>query len=434
MEKKRVVIIGAGVAGITAALTVKKLRKDYSVLLIDAQKDIGFSPCLLPYYIGGEVSEKQLTKFQTSEIEEQGVELVLGAKVIEIDTKRKEVYLKEKENDAIKTIKYDVLVLATGGDVFVPPVNISQDARIFILKTPENAKDIIEAARKYKRAAVVGAGGIGIELAEALSKRKIKVYLIERERHVLYPLLDQELAEIIEQELKKLGVELFRNALIHEIDKNVISLQDGQKISVDFVVFATGIKPRIDIAKNAGIKCRRGIVVDERMRTNIKHVYACGDCVEVRDFITGELTRSRFATNAVKQAMVVARNICGFKTKFRPLLDNWISRVSDMYFGACGFSEYIATGAGIRIVYAMRRGQNGMMKLICNEEGTIIGFQAAMRSKCVADLLNMVAVMIREKVSVKELMKYDFCYNPIVSDIFHPIEMLARACARKLKK
>ena len=434
-SRKRVVVIGAGVAGITLALELAK-RGKFEVTLVNERNEIGFSPCLLPYYIAGEVSRKDLFRFGVEDINSKGIEVALGSKLSAIDVGEKIVKVETEESDGKnREIGYDVLCLCVGATK--PKIKLQHDGSVPLTKL-QNVRDadrIIELAGNSESVAIIGSGLIGLEVSEALKKRGLKVVMVEAQPTILPALLDSNIAEVVEEKVRG-GVEVVTGVRVLGIKDGSVLLEGGKKLKVDFAVNCTGFVPDLEMVRKAGIECDVGIIVDDKFRTNIPSVYACGDCAEVTHFLTGKRALSKFAPSAAKQAMMLARIIGGEKSvKYAGFLENWISVLDGFYFGGCGLTEKDARAHFDYVVSSTTRGKGReVVKLVCSgKDGKLLGLQAAGRSMVIPELLNLASVMIRNRASVYDVEEYMFNYHPLVSDVFHIVEKLAMACRKKLE-
>ena len=432
VDRMRVVIIGGGVAGTRTALELRRLSEDTEVLLIDSRESIGHSPCSLPYFMCGEIEESRIFTTKPETLEENGVKLLLGKKVRDIDIQNKKVICDEE-------VEYDKLVLALGSRPFIPPIKGIEEVEFFTLSTPHDARRILRAVERGGRVAVIGAGMIGVEIAEALVKRGVEVTLIDIAEQILPGVLDPDMSRELEDYLKERGVEILLGRNVKSVKYKEIRT-DKENISYDTLILVTGRVPNKELAERSGLKCGKGIKVNEYLEV-VKDVFACGDCVEYEELLTGATIPSTLATNAVKQARVVAANILGEGKALEPLLMNSVSKVGDLYIGSCGISSAIAKRCGMKVMSAKREyrplshyvdtGGRVLGKMLCGEDGRILGAQF-IGEENISETLNLVSVMIRMGVKVQDIERFDFNYNPLVADVTHPLFILAKICSRKM--
>lgn len=302
-----IVIIGNGIAGSTTAFNIRKYDKKSKVTIISAENCSEYDPGSLPYYIGRDVPRKEVFLKEIEDYQKENIDLVLGEKVIDIDSINKKIY-----TESNLEMSYEKLVLAPGGNQIMPPIKGIDKKNVFCCKTLSDADSL--ATNEGKVAVVIGSGLIGIEAAEALKKRGFEVYLIELLDWVMPKLWDEKAGQLLGNALIKNDIKV----LTHEKVLNIIGddtvssvLTDKREIKCDTVVMATGVVPSRDLAIKVGAEVNKGIKVNESMMTSVKDIYACGDCVETKDIITGESALYLLRHNALEQAEIVARNCVG---------------------------------------------------------------------------------------------------------------------------
>jgi len=303
----KIVIIGNGIAGNQVAFGVRKQNQDAEILILSAEAYPQYDPCALPYFLSNDIAYDAVFKRSIHEYERNNIELRLNHKATWIDPLDKIVTTVQDHH-----IKYDKLVLAHGGDLFIPPIDGIHTPGVFRLKQLADTERLNR--HNGRRSVIIGSGAIGIEAAEALKKRGYGVSVIELFEWILPTLFDPETANRLETNLKALGINVFTHETVTAIHgtSQVESVETDQRtIPCDTVVLATGVVPGMALPKTAGIAVERGITVNERMETSIPDIYACGDCVETVDVCTGEDAMFQLKHNAIDQADVVAANILG---------------------------------------------------------------------------------------------------------------------------
>ncbi|MCD6567717.1 MAG: NAD(P)/FAD-dependent oxidoreductase [Dehalococcoidia bacterium] len=302
-----IVIVGNGIAGNAVASAIRKRDRQSNVTIVSKENFQEYDPCSLPYYVSGDVLREMVFRKSWEDYEREQVNLVLGEKVETIEPSRKTI-----TTDKRTALKYDKLVLAQGGKAIVPPIKNVDMKGVMGCKLLGEADDL--AAHKGKTAVVIGSGPIGIESAEALVKNGYQVYMVELLEWIMPMLFDERPARQLEEALNNYGIRVLTGEKVLSVtgDSEVSGVVTNKReIQCDAVVLATGVMPSMDIAKTAGIETARGIKVDERMMTSVEDIYACGDCVETVDAITGEPALYLLKHNAIEQAEVVARNCLG---------------------------------------------------------------------------------------------------------------------------
>ena len=291
-----------------------------------------------------------------------------------------------------------------------------------------------------KRIAVIGAGLTGVEVAHALATLGKKVTLLEYEEYILGAMLDGEMAERVQEYLSEEGIKLMVNARIREVRRKKILLEEGI-VSHDLAVCCTGLEPEVTLAKDAGIKTGKGIIVDEYMRTSERNIYACGDCVETINLLTGEREVSMLGTNAVREAVVVAKNILGKGERFPPVVNAAVSRIGRKYIGSVGITKRKASDHKIRALSAeytttataeyYPSNDKITSFLISDTRGRIIGCQIISDIN-ITGRINLMSMAINMRMKIGELARMETCYNPASAPIFDPLTVTAEILERKI--
>ncbi len=307
----RLVIIGNGIAGNQVAFDVRTKDPEADIVILSAEDVPEYDPCSLPYFWEESVSKPMCQK-KTEDYETHRIELRYDARAVSIDPDKKRITIHTGEQ-----IRYDKLVLAHGGDLFIPPIPGIDQSGVFSCKQLSETRKL--AAHHGTSAVVIGSGAIGIEAAEALKRKGVDVYVIELMDWILPSLFDEPTAKRLETELTGYGIQVFTHEKVMEIkgDGNVTGVvTDRRTLDCDTVVVATGVVPGTALARTAGIETGRGIQVNRQMQTSDPDIYACGDCVETIDACTGEIAMFQLKHNAIEQAQVAARHILGEPVRY----------------------------------------------------------------------------------------------------------------------
>ena len=418
-----VVIIGGGTAGSTVAFYLRKLSKEVNITIIEGSKFTQFSPCSLPYYITNEISD--MFVFKEQDYISANIDLMLNTTVSSIDKKNKVVHTSGGD------ISFDKLVLATGTKNFIP-----DGFQGLTLKNPDDIFLIDKKCKKGKKIGIVGGGFIGVEMAHVLKQRGCDVSLFEATEQIL-PNLDKDMSEYIKGYLESNGVNVYVGSTPKQ-KETTISL-NNESHTFDEIIISTGFVPNLDAARDLGLKIDKGILVDDYLSAD-KDVYACGDCVEVKDFVSGKSLQAYFATHAVNQAEIVAENILGAKKKFLPVLNANISNIG-IYFGSVGISSKTAEKNGIKVISGKSKGttksdhhkdsKEVIAKIISNAKGVIIGGQI-IGFEDVSGRINLLSLAIKNKNTVYDLAELETCYNPASTPIFDVVVKAAKMCIRKM--
>ena len=419
-----VVIIGGGTAGTTTAFYLRKLNKDVNITIIEKSMFTQFSPCSLPYHINDEISD--LFLFKQNDYESNKINLLLNTEVSSIDKIKKKVFTANSE------FNYDKLVLSVGSTSFIP-----NGFNGMTLKDPNDIDQIKKRCTKNKKVAIIGGGYIGVELTNVLNKKGCNVFLYEIQDSIL-PMLDKDISKIVLEYLETNGITVNLGSVIKQDGKKIV---DGKSENeFDEIIISAGFLPNIELAKLLKLKINNGIIVKNDLSVE-KDIYACGDCIEIKDSITGNSSSMFFATHAVKQAEIIAENILGSKMKFDGVLNANISDVG-MYVGSVGISSKIAESSGIKIITGKSKGttksdhhkcaKDLVVKIIANEKGRIIGSQIV-GFEDVAGRIDLMSLAIKNKNTIHDLAELETCYNPASSPMYSPITSAAKMCLKRMR-
>lgn len=435
-EGKRVIIIGGGSAGTTVAFELRKLSKEIGITIIEQSKYTEYSPCALPYVIGREIyAPEKIFIYKIEDYANNEINLMLRTMVQGIDTKEKIV--KILEEDRIIELKYDYLVIASGSILNMPRISGLDTLRYLPLKTIDDAREIM--SDRGRRVLIIGGGLIGVEVAGILSRDR-QVTLIESS-FILNQILDEDMASEVITYLESIGVTVRENTNIEKIEEGK-AIMGSDILRFDTLIIATGMKPNSELAKDAGIKTGKGIIVDKNLRTSDKNVYACGDVAESVSGINGKNILSMLGSTAVKQARIIASNILGDERKASPVFMPTILKTKELTIGATGMTETQAEKQGIKTVSAIFTGATKAeyypfgkqirVKIISDMEGNIMGAQIIGQEE-VAGRINTITMALQKRAMLDDLCCLETVYNPAIAPVFDPIVVTAEVCKKKLK-
>jgi len=353
--KKKIIIIGGVAGGATTAARLRRLDEQAEIILFERGEYISFANCGLPYYIGGTISERDQLLVQTVEGMSEKFHLDIRnlSEVTKINREKKTVEVKSVKTGQIYEESYDKLVLSPGASPIKPPIpGIEKAESLFTLRNIPDTDKIKSyvVTRKPKRAAVIGGGFIGIEMAENLFDLGIQVTLVEMSNQIMAP-IDYEMAAILHSHLREKGINLVLEDGVAEFRENgkIVSLKSGKQIETDMIILAIGVKPENQLAIGAGLEvgARGGIKVNEHLQTEDPDIYAIGDAIEVKDYINGQPTQIPLAWPANRQGRIVADHINGIQAKYNGTLGTSIAKVFDMTVAATGNNEKTLKRLGI---------------------------------------------------------------------------------------
>lgn len=421
----RLVIIGLGPAGFAALLTAKRFKPNIEIVVVDSKEFDLFHPCGLPFYLEGKIPVEQLKH-----------ELNMNVKIIH--KKVKKINIKDKfiQYDN-KKISYDKLIIATGSLPSIPNINITSN-KVFTLHSIDDAIKINSVLDSAKKIVIVGAGAIGLEVANALLERKKRVYVIELLSHCFANILDEDMAKLIEDYLIKKGVSFFFNSRVEKINNHHVYLTNN-KIDYDLVILATGVKPNIEIVLDSGIKTsRHGIIVNERMETSVKDVFAAGDCVRTIHFITKKECSIKTATVAYQQGIIAGINAVGGDLKYKGTIGTFVSKIGELEVAGCGLNSLNAKS---KFIIAKSRyytqdpwvptKKELILKVLVNSSGNLIGAQAI--GSEALHRINILSTLILNKINIKKV-GLELGYCPIVAPVYDILHQVIDLAVRKLRK
>ena len=446
---RKIVIIGAHAAGIDAASAARKTDRTAEITLLTTQKRAGYSPCAIPFVIGGHIpSFDNMIVFRPGYFHMMKLKLRLETTATNIDAKAKTVEIEDKTGKR-ETLPYDSLIIATGAKPFIPPIKGREKSGIITVRTIEDGERIDRAIKNgAKTAVVMGAGLIGLEVAIALRERALKTTVVEMIPQILPAMLDSDMAKIIQEILQQKSINIMVGKAVEEFlgtNKVAAISAGGEQISADLFIAAFGVRANVELAKNAGIATgeTRAIKVNARMETNVLGVYAAGDCVESIHLVTGRPTISQLGTVAVRQAKVAGINAAGGYALFPEVLGSAVTKFFDTEIGVTGLTEFFAKRAGIETVTSTITSKTrpdyypgGLpikVKLVVEKESQrIIGSQI-IGGEEVTQRINALSFAIQKHMTIRELAKADTCYAPPLSETWEPMVLAAEIALRKLR-
>ncbi|MFP3485276.1 MAG: FAD-dependent oxidoreductase [Vulcanisaeta sp.] len=433
----RVVIIGGGAAGMSAASRVRRLRPDAEVVVIERTGIVSHAPCGIPYYLAGLFDNFDLFMHYTPDY---------FRSVRKIDVRLNEAVVEVGDGYVVTSsgsrIDWDYLVLATGASPSIPDVPIEGN-RVVTIHHPADAARLRELLNAARRIGIVGTGYIALEVAEAARFRGKEVIMIGRSSHPLRRSLDEDMGKYVINELLKHGVELRLSEKLIEVGVNgnsQVIVTDSGRYVVDLVILATGIKPNTELARQ--LKLRIGetgaVWVDEHMRTSHNNVYAAGDVAETRHVLTGKPYWHPFGTTANKMGYVAGSNIAGFSMRFPGVAGTSMTRFMNLYIATTGLTEREARNYGFKPASTVIRsriraryypgGGDVIIKLIIDEDShKILGAQIMSDDGSYAlGKVNTVAGLIMKGATVEDLFFTDMAYLPAVTQVWDPLIIAAR--------
>jgi NADPH-dependent 2,4-dienoyl-CoA reductase/sulfur reductase-like enzyme/rhodanese-related sulfurtransferase len=458
-SRLRVLVIGGVACGPKAASRLKRILPDADVTVIEKGDIVSYGACGLPYYVEGLFTEIDMlietpvgVKRTPAFFEKaKGVKMLIRTEAVNIDRKRRSVRVKSLESGEEDDLDYDKLVLATGGYPFRPPIPGADLKNVWFMRHPNDADAIVREieAQKLRRAVLVGAGFIGIELAEAFVTRGLDVTLTEMEDHVMPGVLDKDVATFFAKHLRQNGVDLILGERVTAIggDEKVTSVEtDKRSISADLVIVGVGTRPNDKLARDAGLECmdRGGIIVNEYCQTSDEDIYAGGDCVVCHyvDRVIGRPLFVPLGSTANKHGRIIANHIAGMPTPFSGITRTSIVRAFDFTVGSTGLSEKeaqrlnldveIITWSGPDKPHYMSDAKPLVIKMIASRrDRKLLGVQVAGMGEG-AKRLDVAAGVIFFGGTLDQLSDIDFAYAPPYGPPIDPLATCAHILTNKL--
>lgn len=441
-EKQRIVIVGGVAAGMSAAARARRLSEDAEIIVLEQGPYVSFANCGLPYFVGKEIAAVDDLLLQTpaSLSASLNLDVRINHEVIAIDPKAQTVTVRTPSGTEVLT--YSQLVLTPGGKAFIPDTPGIDLPHVHTLRTVDDARHIRHQMETQsgdtQAAAVLGAGFIGIEAAEALARQGWKVTLVELSNHVLPP-LDQEMASLVDAELKRLGITVRTGAYAKEIFPDRIELDDGTLVRASLVIASIGVRPDTDLFADAGLECERGaIVVDEHGRTNLPNVWAGGDAISQQVYLPGPSPYPcrpvALAGPANRAGRLIADDIVGLAPA-RPLpaaLGTAIVRVGELTCATTGANRatLVANDIPFHTIHLHPNQHAGYfpgatpihLVIHFGTDGTLLGAQAIGRAG-VDKRIDVLATAMRGGLLVTDLIDLDLAYSPPYGMAKDPINL-----------
>lgn len=438
----KIVIIGGVAGGMSAATRLRRLMEDAEIIIFEKGPFVSFANCGLPYYVSGEIANRDSLLVQTPESLKARFQLDVRPlhEVVATEPDKKTVTVKHNGVETSET--YDRLILSPGAKPFVPPiVGLQTATNVHSLRNvPDLDKIMQQITTDTKQAVVIGAGFIGLEMAENLKKRGLAVTIVEKAPHVLPP-LDEEMAAFIQNELNREGILVKTNDSAVEFKENgqKIVLESGEVISSDLTILSVGVQPETTLAKAAGLTLglHGGIVVNEQYQTSDPDIYAVGDAIVVKQQITDTDALIALASPANRQGRQVADVIAGLNRSNRGSIGTAIVRVFEQTAASTGLSERVAKQADlpVAVVHVSGKDHAGyypgatdiLLKLIFNPEtGEIYGAQG-IGQKGVDKRIDILATAIKGGLTIFDLPELELTYAPPFGSAKDPVNMLGYA-------
>jgi NADPH-dependent 2,4-dienoyl-CoA reductase/sulfur reductase-like enzyme/rhodanese-related sulfurtransferase len=444
----RIIIIGAVAAGTSAAAKARRNNEDAQIVIYEKDTHISYSGCGMPYFLGGLVdSAEQLAPRDPAFFKTKyNVDIFIAHEVLALSPKDKSVEVKSLKTGEVFRDTYDKLVIATGARATMPPIKGIDSPHVFALRTMNDMLRIRQFmdGNRPQSALIVGAGFIGMELCENLHRVGIKVTLVEMLPQVT-PGLDSDMAVRVQRHIEEKGVIVYTGVIADSITEHRILLSNGQDIRADMVIVATGVRPNTELAGAAGIELgvKSAIRVNSSMQTNDPDIYACGDCAECIQIVTGKPAYLPLGSTANKQGRIAGDSMTGGDLTFRGVLGTGIFRIFDLTVGQTGLSERDAKEQGydVAIVHNIKPdkpeymgGKEMVIKGIADKKsGRMLGVQIV-GYEGVDKRLDVFVTAITYKAKAEDLFHLDLAYAPPFSTTKDPVMYTGMILSNAIKR
>jgi NADPH-dependent 2,4-dienoyl-CoA reductase/sulfur reductase-like enzyme/rhodanese-related sulfurtransferase len=440
----KVIVVGGVAAGASAAARLRRMDENAQIIMFEKGEYISFANCGLPYYVGDIIQKREKLLVQTpkSMYHRFNIDIRIRSEVIKINAQDRNIEVKNLATGETYTESYDKLVLCPGASPKIPPMPGIEKRNVFLVRNVPDS-DVIKEYIKVKQprtAVVIGAGYIGMEMAEVLKHSGLQVSIIEAQSQILSP-LDPDMSAIVENYIRKQGIDLYLDQLATSLDGadqvEKVVLSSGEIIPAELVVLGMGVKPETKLAESAGLSLGEtgAIQVDEYLRTSDPNIYAAGDAIQVKDFVTGKNIYMPLAGPANRQGWLIANNICGKELKYNGSQGTSIVKMLDMVAATTGRNEKALQADGIKYLachthlashasYYPGSTEMTIKMLFTPDEGKILGTQIVGYDG-VDKRIDVVATAIRAGMNVFDVQELELAYAPPFSSAKDSINMTA---------
>lgn len=451
MEK--IVIIGGVAAGTKAAAKSRKINPEAEIDIYTDDTHVSYSICGLPYFIEGNFDNyKMLIAREPDEFEQENIHIHLLHKVTKILPDKKQIIVLNLEKNEEITVNYDKLVISTGAHPIIPSIKNINLKNVFTVRTIEDGLNIKEKLKTSKQAVIIGGGYIGIEILEAFVKQGLTVKLIEFAPHIM-SVFDDDMSELIKETILEKDndkVEIITSdlvtELIGEVEVKGVKTKNGLQLDADIVIVATGVKPNVALAVDAGIELGEtgAIKVNKKMQTNIPDIYAAGDCAEKFLIVSQTPIWIPLGSTANKEGRCAALNICGQDDNFEGILGSAVTRYFGLTMSITGLTEKQAKNLGYEPISVsvkkldkvgyMPKAKNIIIKLIADKNSRKLLGAQAIGCGDADKRVNTVATALIKPMTINEFMVNDLTYSPPYSPSIDPLLTATEKLIEKLDK
>ncbi|MBP2625782.1 MAG: CoA-disulfide reductase [Firmicutes bacterium] len=454
---KKVVIIGGVAAGLKAAAKVRRGNPKAEIIVVEKSDLISYGACGMPYFVSGDIPNiKQLMMTPAGAIRNQdffknvkNVDVLIKTEATRIDREHKQVLVKNLVTGEERLLSYDKLVLATGASPVKPPLPGINLTNIYQLWHPDDAVAVRKGLekREFKHAVIIGAGLVGIEMAEAFKKWDVDVTIVEMKEQLFPAFLDEDIAASVAKYARAQGITVLTGQKVEQFEgegKVSAVVTNKQTIPADIVILAIGVKPNVKLASQAGLMIGEtgAIAVNQYMETSDSDIYAGGDCAENTNIISGKKVFAPMGSTANKHGRIIGENICGSSMKFRGVLNTVIVKLMNLNVGKTGLTENEAKAQGYEYITAVAAGHDRphympeakliIIKLIVDRKNRkILGAQAFGEGE-VSKRIDIIATTLTLGGTIDDLFDIDLAYAPPYSSPIDNVAVAANVVMNKL--
>lgn len=446
--KIRIIIIGGDAAGMSAASRARRNSPESEVVVYEKGAYVSYSACGMPYYLGGVVRDfGSLTHYPLSKfIGERRIDVHINSEVLEIKPERKEIIVKSIEGTF--SDHYDALVIATGARARIPDEYLGFN-EVYTLRTLNELRALEEAVTSARTAVIIGAGYIGVEIAEAFVKRGLKVSIVQRSNRILRG-LDTEMMESVNETLRRNGVDVILNSAVDQVlidDGKISGVRAGSRnVSADLLFVSIGVIPNSEIAARAGILlgASNAIKVNDHMETSAEGIYAAGDVATTRNIINGKDMYFPLATGSNKEGRIAGENAVGGNASYPGICATEVVKVFDLEVGRIGLTDQEALESGFKPISSTITSTSRAsyypgaspitIRLTADQEThKLIGANLIGREG-VAKRLDVLASAVYSKLTIEDVTMIDYSYSPPFSPVWEPLGVAADVLMGKLER
>lgn len=447
----KVVVLGGVAAGTKVAAKLMREDRSNEVIVLNKGTNISYAGCGLPYYVGHVIEDKEQLIVNTPQKYEKltGVKVYTETEAVRVQPEEKKVIAKNVQTGEETEYAYDKLVIAVGASPAKPPIEGVDLENVFFVRTPEDAIQIRNKidAGKVKKAVVVGAGYIGLEIAENLKAQGIRPFVLDMAPQILTPGFDKEMADYVEGKLAEAGIPVVTNVQVTGIEgdgKAEKVLTSKRAYKADLVVMSAGIRPNTDFLADTGLEMVKGTILTDALgQTNLPDIYAAGDCAMVHHAITGKAAWSPMGSTANIAGRMIAQNIMGKEVKYRGVLGTAVCKLPGLNVGRTGLTEAQAKNEGFHPISVVTvvddkahyyAGASSFIIKMIADKGTLrlLGVQV-IGVGAVDKVVDIAVTGITMKAALPDLADMDLAYAPPFSTAIHPFAHTVNVLMNKIQ-